>query len=163
MSEAGDALRRDLYQGACVLEAEEILRLLPHRPPILLLDRVVALVPGHHAVGVKLVTGNEFGLSTRAHGFVFPATLALEALVQLATVVIRYPDSGLLPVESAAEGIFLFEAEKVAVHREMVCGDRLHLHVDISPSRQWPRVAAGQATLGGAPYVDARFKLAQEL
>ncbi|MEE8141973.1 MAG: hypothetical protein V3T77_02630, partial [Planctomycetota bacterium] len=153
MTEPQDTLRKALFQGVRELEAEDLLLLLPHRPPILMLDRVISLVPRRHAVGLKMVTGNEFGLSTKEHGFIFPATLALEALVQLATVTLRYPEDGVWPEKGMEDSVFLAGIEQLTVHRELLSGEALQLSVTIQDPDPTPVSVDGQVVLGGEAYV----------
>ena len=150
-----DVLR--LRGGSLELEVEDILEIIPHRLSLLMLDRVFSLVPGEHGVGLKAVTGNECGLAPRKHGFIFPSTMALEALIQLAMVVLSYPNEW---NPEKVPDVFLPEIENFAVHREMVEPGRVYLTVTISrPSESLARVE-GAALLGGEPYVDAVFQLA---
>ncbi len=172
------AQRRERDGTVLQLDIEEVLELLPHRSPNLLLDRVIALVPGTHAVGLKLVTGNEYGLATRKHGFVFPAPFALELLVQLATIVLHYPrrygmrlDAGSKGRTPAPEPIeldgftWLHEVESLEVRREMLIGDRLYASVSVlgsvaaSGESHAATRCTGQVHLAGEPYVEAVFQL----
>ncbi len=161
------ALRRRLDDGVLRLDVEDLLRTLHQRPPLLLLDRVIALVPGEHAVGLKRVSGNEAGLAVRRHGFVFPSTLGLEALAQLATVVIRGisppPDPG--RHRSAPElalnplpALQLSEVESLEVHRELDSPAAIHLIVSRLEGEEAGEMRfAGEATIEGELYLSARF------
>lgn len=78
----------DRYRGR-VLEIEEVMRLLPHRPPFLLVDRVLEVDPGRRAVAVKGVTINEPFFQGHFPGHpVMPGVLILEALAQVAGIVV---------------------------------------------------------------------------
>ncbi|MCI0651952.1 MAG: hypothetical protein L0Z55_08715 [Planctomycetes bacterium] len=149
-----------MTQGTA-LEIEDLCRLLPQRPPMLLLDRVIALVPRSHAVGIKLATGNEYGLSLVRHGFVFPSSLALEALAQLATVALNYPPDGVLPKDgSLARRYLVSELEQMEIEQEMSTGDRICLSVNLDPLAEGEVAVRGVAHLGGTPFVTATFRLA---
>jgi len=148
------------------LDIEDLLRLLPHRPPLLLLDEVLALVPGEHAVARKLVSGDEAGLAARRTGFVFPATLAAEALAQLAGLVA----SGLCIPEEAAGGTSpwpqLVALETLEVHRELCEPAQLDLTVSCTESPEGApkdeRRFTGEATIAGDRYVTATLVLRVE-
>jgi len=151
------ALRRKLGGGVLSLDVEDLVRILPHRPPLLLLDQVLALVPRQHAVARKLISGDEAGLAARRTGFVFPATLVAEALAQLAGLVA----AGIsVPEEAAGRSApwpELAALETLEVHREL---DEPAV-LDLTVSRLEPVVGddpaelrfAGEATIAGVPYV----------
>ena len=122
-----------------------------------MLDRVISLVPGAHAVGIKNVTGNEYGLSTRDHGFIFPAPLALEALVQLATVVVTYGNPIHTSEGETSSPLVLTEVQRLEIHRELLWGDRLYLSVTILSHR--PLQVEGQVSVAGEAFVDAVFQM----
>ena len=152
--------REELSGGVLELDAEDLLELLPQRPSMLLVDRVVCLVPGVHAVGIKAVTGNEYGLASRRHGFVFPSTFVLEGLVQLATVTLLYASK-----ERPLLG--LHTVESMEVHQEMMAGERLYLTVNVTTAGQpvagalsAPVRIEGEAELGGKTFVKVAFTVA---
>jgi 3-hydroxymyristoyl/3-hydroxydecanoyl-(acyl carrier protein) dehydratase len=66
-----------------MLDSEEIRSVLPHRYPMLLVDRILEMTPAKHAVGLKTVTADEamvMGPGGRSH---FPNTLIIEAMAQV--------------------------------------------------------------------------------
>ena len=74
---------------ALPLEAAEIMRILPHRYPFLLVDRVVELEPGMRAVAIKQVTANEPQFTGHFPGRpIMPGVLIVEALAQTAGVAV---------------------------------------------------------------------------
>ena len=74
---------------ALPLEAADIMRILPHRYPFLLVDRVVELEPGKRAVGIKQVTANEPQFTGHFPGRpIMPGVLMVEALAQTAGVAV---------------------------------------------------------------------------
>jgi 3-hydroxyacyl-[acyl-carrier-protein] dehydratase len=71
-----------------VLDVEAIMELLPHRPPFLLVDRIIELEPAERAVGIKCVTINEPFFAGHFPGHpVMPGVLILEAMAQVAGIV----------------------------------------------------------------------------
>jgi 3-hydroxyacyl-[acyl-carrier-protein] dehydratase len=71
------------------LEAADIMRILPHRYPFLLVDRIVELEPGKRAVGIKNVTANEPQFTGHFPGRpIMPGVLMVEALAQTAGVAV---------------------------------------------------------------------------
>lgn len=113
-----------------MLNIDEIQKILPHRPPFLLLDRIDELEPGKRAVGRKCVTMNEPYFQGHFPGkAVMPGVLILEALAQTGAAV-------MLSVEGNAGKIVYFGGmDKVKFKRQVVPGDVLKLEVEISKSK----------------------------
>ncbi|MGE3163501.1 MAG: 3-hydroxyacyl-ACP dehydratase FabZ family protein [Planctomycetota bacterium] len=150
--------RRAFGAGVLRLDLADILSVLPQRPPMLLVDQVLSLVPGRHAVGVKAVSGNEFGLARRRVGFVFPATLGLEALTQLAAIVLLFDGAAAHAAPSAA-AYRVTAVDRFEVQREVGPGDALHLAVDVIDSAEGVFRVRGSATTRGLQYLDVEFCL----
>ena len=105
------------------MDIKEIMEIIPHRQPFLLIDRIEELEPGKRAVGKKCVTYNEpFFNGHFPQEPVMPGVLILEALAQT---------GGLLAVsgmESLDDKLFLFTGlDGVKFRRQVVPGDRLDL------------------------------------
>lgn len=85
-----------------------LLKALPHRAPMLLVDRLTELVPGEKAVGLKLVSHQEPALQGHFPGQpIFPGVLQIEALAQLgAALVLGTEDhgEGVVPLLTGVEG-----------------------------------------------------------
>src|SRR3989338_3427328 len=85
-----------------VMDIHEILKYLPHRPPFLLIDRIIEIKEGESIVAIKNVTMNEpFFVGHFPNLPVMPGVLILEALAQAAGVLAykstnTFPDSGAL-------------------------------------------------------------------
>ncbi|SHN59962.1 3-hydroxyacyl-ACP dehydratase FabZ [Desulfovibrio litoralis] len=106
-------------------DLKEILRLLPHRYPFLLVDRVTDFVQGESIKAFKHVTYNEPFFQGHFPGFpVMPGVLIVEALAQTGGLMV------LKSMESVpTDKLFLFSAiDKVRFRRQVVPGDRLDLH-----------------------------------
>ncbi|MBE0417984.1 MAG: 3-hydroxyacyl-ACP dehydratase FabZ [Coriobacteriia bacterium] len=113
-----------------MLDIDAIKEIIPHRYPFLLVDRVVELVEGERAVGVKNVTANEPFFSGHFPGFpVMPGVLIVEALAQVGAVA-------LLSVEANKGKLVLFAGiDKVRFKHQVRPGDTLRLEVTITRSR----------------------------
>ena len=74
------------------LDINEIQQILPHRPPMLLVDRITDLVPFKSATGIKCVTMNEpFFLGHFPGHPIMPGVLLLEGMAQVGGVAMLYP------------------------------------------------------------------------
>ena len=82
------------------LEYTDIQKILPHRYPFLLVDRITALDPGRSAEGIKQLSGNEIFFQGHFPGEpVFPGVLQIEALAQVGAVSLLFleENAGKLP------------------------------------------------------------------
>ncbi len=109
-----------------MLNINEIQKIIPHRPPMLLIDRIDELIPGVRAVGRKCVTMNEpFFVGHFPNKAVMPGVIILEALAQTGAVT-------MLSLEENAGKIMYFGGiDKVKFKRQVVPGDVLRLEVEI--------------------------------
>lgn len=72
-----------------MLDIEEIMKILPHRYPFLLVDRVIELVPGSRAVAIKNISANEPQFTGHFPGRpIMPGVLIVEALAQVAGIAL---------------------------------------------------------------------------
>jgi 3-hydroxyacyl-[acyl-carrier-protein] dehydratase len=136
------------------LEAAEIMRLLPHRYPFLLVDRVVALEPGRSVVALKNVTANEPHFTGHFPGRpILPGVLIVEALAQAAGIaVLALPDY---------RGKFALFAgiDECRFRRAVLPGDQLLLKVTIDKLRGMFGRASGVASVGGEVAAEATLSI----
>lgn len=111
------------------MNAEQILALLPHRYPFLLLDRVLEYEPGRRAVGIKNVTINEPFFQGHYPGRpIMPGVLIVEAMAQLAGVaVLTWAEKPAVPLIAGLDG--------VRFRRPVVPGDQLRLEAEVERLR----------------------------
>jgi len=127
-----------------VLTNVEIQKLLPHRYPFLLVDRMVALDPGKSGVGIKNVTANEWFFPGHFPAYpLMPGVLMVEALAQVAGIV------ALSVPENAGKLGFFAGIDKIRFKRQVVPGDTLRLEVTITRLRVPICQASVQATVNG--------------
>lgn len=107
-----------------VMDIKEIMEIIPHRQPFLLIDRIEELEPGKRAVGKKCVTYNEpFFNGHFPQEPVMPGVLILEALAQTGAVAI------LSQPENKGKTVYFGGIDKAKFKRKVVPGDVLTLEL----------------------------------
>jgi 3-hydroxyacyl-[acyl-carrier-protein] dehydratase len=136
------------------LEAADIMRILPHRYPFLLVDRIVELEPGRRAVGIKAVTANEPQFTGHfPERPIMPGVLMVEALAQTAGVVVMSLDE-----YRGKLGLFA-GIDDCRFRRMVVPGDTLVLKVEVEKLRgMFGRVRA-VASVDGEVAVEATLSI----
>ncbi len=141
--------------SAIVMDVQEIQRLLPHRPPFLLVDRVVLLEPGQRLVAWKGVTMNEPFFTGHFPGHpVMPGVLILEALAQAAALLAL---KSMTPGESAEKITYLMGIDGARFRKPVVPGDRLELHVQVQKHKGAVWRMNGAAIVDGQTVAEAEF------
>lgn len=127
-----------------MLTTQEIMEIIPHRYPFLLVDRILEMEEGTRAVGQKLVTINEPFFQGHFPGHpVMPGVLIIEALAQTGAVAFMS--------QPAYRGkLALFGGvDKVRFRRQVVPGDLLRLEVTIDKVKRGVGKGSGRATVDG--------------
>lgn len=126
-----------------MLDSREIQKIIPHRYPFLLIDRILEMEEGKRAVGIKNVSGNEPFFQGHFPGYpIMPGVLIVEALAQVGAVLI-------LKREEFAGHIALFAGlDDVHFKRPVFPGDQLRLEVEMIKFRGLIGVAEGKAYVG---------------
>ena len=126
------------------MELKDIIKLLPHRYPILLVDRVLELVPGERIAALKNVTANESFFQGHFPGYpVMPGVLIVEALAQAGCVMML---SGVENPESKVP--FFAGIDRCKFRRPVVPGDQLRLELDVLRQRGVSCKLQGRALVG---------------
>ncbi|HTZ18684.1 MAG TPA: 3-hydroxyacyl-ACP dehydratase FabZ [Dissulfurispiraceae bacterium] len=112
-----------------MIDIKEILSLLPHRYPFLLVDRVLEVEPEVRAVGIKNVTINEpFFQGHFPNNPVMPGVLIVEAMAQVA---------GILAFKSgtSAKSVYFMTIDKVKFRKPVIPGDQLRFETTVTHKR----------------------------
>jgi 3-hydroxyacyl-[acyl-carrier-protein] dehydratase len=125
-----------------VADIKQILRLLPHRYPFLLVDRVIDIRGDEHGVGIKNVTMNEPQFVGHfPDNPVMPGVLVIEGMAQTACVLVVR----LMPPTESQRAMFFLTIDKAKFRKPARPGDTLEYHVDKIAHRRnmwWYRAEA---------------------
>ncbi|MBU1062467.1 MAG: 3-hydroxyacyl-ACP dehydratase FabZ, partial [Candidatus Omnitrophica bacterium] len=112
--------------GSDVLDSSDIQKILPHRYPFLLVDKIIELEQDKRAVGIKNVTMNEHFFTGHFPGRpVMPGVLIIEAMAQVAGVLM------LNKKENVGKIAYFMSLDKAKFRKTVVPGDQLRLEVDV--------------------------------
>jgi len=144
-----------------VSDGDDILRLLPHRHPFLLVDRVLEFEAGSRLVALKNVTVNEPQFAGHFPGrALMPGVLVCEALAQAGGLLVHGTLNGdLRPDRPDAERPFLVLSgiDEARFRRPVVPGDQMRLEVELLRKRRPVWKIRGVATVEGQVAVEASF------
>jgi len=126
-----------------MLSAIEIQKILPHRYPMLLVDRIIELEPMKRAVGIKNVTINDhFFLGHFPDHPIMPGVLILEAMAQVGGVAMLYPD------ENRGKLAVFAGMDRIKFRKPVEPGDQLRMVAEVI------KVRGGTGKLWAQSFVD---------
>ena len=133
----------------------EITKILAHRYPMLLLDKVFVLKGGKEAVGIKNVTVNEpFFVGHFPQNPIMPGLLIVEAMAQTGGIIhLRYKGAKATGLTAPFVGL-----DKVRFKKPVVPGDVLKMHVTLIKERLGMLVYRGESWVGDVKVVEADMK-----
>jgi UDP-3-O-[3-hydroxymyristoyl] N-acetylglucosamine deacetylase/3-hydroxyacyl-[acyl-carrier-protein] dehydratase len=135
------------------LDIREILNLLPHRYPFLMIDRVIELDGFQRAVGIKNVTINEpFFQGHWPDQPIMPGVLQLEAMAQLAGVLL------LRKLENTGKLAVLWSIDKVKLRGAVVPGDQLRIEVETIRAKPQVGHVRARSKVAGKLVAEAELK-----
>jgi 3-hydroxyacyl-[acyl-carrier-protein] dehydratase len=128
------------------MDIEEIQSLLPHRYPILLIDRVLDIVPGESLTAIKNVTVNEPQFNGHFPGHpIMPGVFMIEAMAQAAGIL-AFKTDNIVPDQNST--YYLAGVDKARFKRPVVPGDQLRLEIKLLKSKRGIWVFEGKAYVG---------------
>ena len=138
-----------------VLSSNEIQKIIPHRYPFLMVDKITELVPGEKASGVKAVTANEMHfLGHFPEEHVMPGVLIIEALAQIGAVTV-------LSLEHQKGRTAYFAGIRSAKFRhKVVPGDLMNLEFEILKLKNNVGIGLGKAFVEGKLVCEAEMTFA---
>jgi UDP-3-O-[3-hydroxymyristoyl] N-acetylglucosamine deacetylase/3-hydroxyacyl-[acyl-carrier-protein] dehydratase len=137
------------------LNIQDIKKIIPHRYPFLLVDRVTELEPGKRAVGLKNVTMNDFFFQGHFPEHpIMPGVLIIEALAQVGGVVM------LCMHENHGKIAYLMSIDHAKFRQPVFPGDALRLQVEVVRSRSKTGQCTGKAYVGDKLVCEAEVKFA---
>jgi 3-hydroxyacyl-[acyl-carrier-protein] dehydratase len=137
-----------------MIEIKEIMTILPHAYPFLLVDRIIEIEPGKRIVGIKNVTYNEPFFPGHFPGRpIMPGVLIVEAMAQTA---------GVLVFNTLSEGernklVYFLGMDNVKFRKPVVPGDQLRLELEITKHRQSIWGFKGKALVDGKLVAEAEL------
>jgi 3-hydroxyacyl-[acyl-carrier-protein] dehydratase len=147
MSESAPPVTENSAAGKVVLDIHEILKILPHRYPLLLIDRVLELQRKERIVAIKNVSINEPFFNGHFPDLpIMPGVLIVEAIAQAGGALL------LTEVEDRDNKVMVFTGiERARFRRPVGPGDQLRLEVEVKGWRDVPGLTA--AKMQGYAYV----------
>jgi 3-hydroxyacyl-[acyl-carrier-protein] dehydratase len=121
-----EAREQTLSADVTEIDTLRIMELIPHRPPFLMIDKLVDVVAGERAIGIKNVTINDgFFQGHFPARPVMPGVLIIEAMAQTAAVLVVHT------LGPAAQGklVYFMSVDNARFRRPVVPGDTLKVHV----------------------------------
>lgn len=134
------------------LDIDDIKRMIPHRYPLLMIDRVTDIVAETSAVGIKNVTANEPHFEGHFPAKpIMPGVLIIEAMAQTAAVLVV----ATLGQETAGQLVYFMTIDQARFRKPVVPGDRLQLAVAKEQRRLGMWKFKGRATVDGQLVAEA--------
>jgi 3-hydroxyacyl-[acyl-carrier-protein] dehydratase len=141
-------------QTISVVDINRIVQMIPHRYPMLLVDKVIDLKPDHSAIGIKNVTINEpFFQGHFPSRPVMPGVMIIESMAQTAAILVVHT----LGPESEGKLVYFMSVDNARFRRPVVPGDQMHIHVTRNRKRGNVWKFAGEVRVDGKPAADAVF------
>ncbi len=140
--------------GKTTLKLEELMLLLPHRYPILMIDRLIDIKPGEGATGVKNVSyGENFFQGHFPQKPVMPGVMMVEAMAQSAAAFTSYTEE----LDTEGKIVLFMGVDKARFRKPVVPGDQLLIHVRTLQRRPPVWKFEGKATVDGKLVTEAVF------
>lgn len=132
---------------------EHIMKILPHRYPMLLVDRIIEVIPNESAIALKNVTINEAHFMGHFPGKpIMPGVLIIEAMAQAAAAFV-----GAGQEKEEDNLVYFMSIESARFRKPVVPGDSMYLHVSLIKRRGNVWKVKGEAKVDGIIVADSEF------
>lgn len=136
------------------ININEIMNLIPHRYPFLLIDKVIDYKEMESCVGIKNVTMNDnFFQGHFPNNPVMPGVLMIEAMAQTGAILV----SKSIKAKPGTTGVLFTSINDVKFRKSVIPGDRLELHIKILGSKMSIWFLEGTGIVDGKKVVEAKF------
>jgi 3-hydroxyacyl-[acyl-carrier-protein] dehydratase len=136
------------------MDIERIMEMIPHRYPFLMIDRLIDVIPGEGAIGIKNVSGNEYYFQGHfPDRKVMPGVLIIEAMAQTAAAVVVYT----LGPNAAGKLVYFMSIDDARFRKPVVPGDTIQVKVSKIHSRANVWKFSGKAMVGDTLVAEATF------
>ena len=147
-----EAQSQQKASGAAVMEITEIMNILPHRYPFLLIDRILELEPGKSARGLKNVSINEPFFAGHFPGHpIMPGVLIIEAMAQVGGVL-AFKSAGV-----ANKAVYFMGIDNARFRKPVVPGDTVEFVLTVTKCRGVIWVFKGEAFVAGQLVAEAEL------
>ena len=131
-----------------------LMELLPHRAPMLLIERMIDIIPNVSATGVKAVSANEPYFEGHFPGYsIMPGVMIIEAMAQTAGALVMHS----MDAKAGEKIVYFMGIEKAKFRRPVVPGDLLMLPVKLQKARMPVWRFTGEAYVDGKLCAEADF------
>ena len=144
----------DTVEPSESLDINQVMQMIPHRYPFLMVDRVIDVVPDVSATGIKNVTASEPHFQGHfPQRPIMPGVLIIESMAQTAAVLV------VRTLGPQAEGklVYFMSVENARFRKPVMPGDRLHVHVFKERSRGNVWKFRGEARVDGILMAEAIY------
>ncbi|MBO0334998.1 3-hydroxyacyl-ACP dehydratase FabZ [Sneathiella sp. CAU 1612] len=139
---------------ADTLDILKIMDMIPHRYPLLLVDRLVDIVPGTSATGIKNVTMNEPQFQGHfPNRPIMPGVMIVESMAQTAGVLVIKT----LGAESQGKHVLFMSIDNARFRKPVTPGDTMHVHVHVKQNRGAVWRFTGEVQVDGKKVAEADF------
>jgi 3-hydroxyacyl-[acyl-carrier-protein] dehydratase len=147
-------VRQIVEKRPTTLDVTQLMKMLPHRYPMLMVDRLEDIVLDHSAVGIKNVSVNEPCFQGHFPGKpIMPGVLIIESMAQTAAALVVYSMGG----TAAGKLVYFMSIENARFRKLVVPGDTLKVHVEKIHKRTNVWKFKGEAKVGGTLCAEAIY------
>lgn len=132
----------------------EILQMIPHRYPMMLVDRILEYVPGKSIVGLKNVSFNEPQFTGHFPDFpVMPGVLIIEAMAQVSAVLVAKT----INAKAGEKTVFFMSIDNTKFRQIVQPGDALHIYAKVEQNRGDVWKFSAEAKVDGKLVAESSF------